>query len=92
MHQKVTQMHMQLQNLAVNRCSTNTHPFVDGKDGAYGGQTVNVGGAIQRIKTDYILSLWQTAAWTEYAAEMRRRPHVVIIWMNSNKYALAQGT
>lgn len=36
---------------------TLTHPFVDGKDGAYGGQTVNVGGAIQRIKTDYILSL-----------------------------------
>lgn len=60
MHQKVHQMHMQLQTpilQSTDAVQTLTHPFVDGKDGSYGGQTVNVGGAIQRIKTDYILSL-----------------------------------
>lgn len=60
MHQKVHQMHMQLQTpilQSTDAVQTLTHPFVDGKDGAYGGQTVDVGGAIQRIKTDNILSL-----------------------------------
>jgi len=53
-------MHMQLQTpilQSTDAVQTLTHSFVDGKDGANGGQTVNVGGAIQGIKTDYILSL-----------------------------------
>ncbi len=41
-----------------NKYHPNTHSFVNGKDGAYGGQTVDVGGAIQRIKTDHIFPLW----------------------------------
>lgn len=44
-----------------NTFSCSTHSFVDGKDGAYRGQTVNVGGTVQWVKTDNIFALWQTA-------------------------------
>ncbi len=54
MHKKEHKMHMQLQT---SNTAKNTHSFVNGKDGAYGGQTVDVGGAIQRIKTDHIFPL-----------------------------------
>lgn len=36
-----------------------THPFVDGKYGADRGQAVDVAGAIQRVETDHVLSLWR---------------------------------
>lgn len=41
--------------------------FVDGKDGAYRCQAVDVGGAIQRIKTHHIFSL-QTRGGVELVA------------------------
>lgn len=36
-----------------------THSFVDGKDGADGGQAVDVAGAVQRVETHHVLPLEQ---------------------------------
>lgn len=51
-----------------------THLFVDGKDGAYRCQTVNVGGAIQWIKTHHIFTL-QAGGGEELATYI-----IYIIW------------
>lgn len=50
------------QNIIFSACMIwgQTHPFVDGKNGANRSQAVDVTGAIERVETDHVLSLWQS--------------------------------